>query len=140
MAALVWLVLGVLLIAAEVLSGAFVLVMLGVAALAAALAALGSVPLSAVVFVLGSAGLITLARPVVLRRMHPVDAVKTNVEALVGGRAVVVSTVDQHGGRVRIGGDLWSARAFDETQVLQPGTPVTVMSISGATAVVWADL
>jgi membrane protein implicated in regulation of membrane protease activity len=139
MAALLWLIVGVALIAAEVLSGAFVLVMLGIAGLiAAASAALGAgITVSAGVFVLAAGGGIILVRPALMRRMHSVEHVKTNVDALVGGKATVVSTVDAHSGRVKIGGDLWSARAFDETEVLEPGRSVTVMSISGATAVVW---
>lgn len=139
MAALLWLVVGIVLVVAEVLSGAFVLVMLGAAALVSALtAALGATPLiSGVVFAAVAAGGITLARPALVRRMHRGDAVKTNVDALVGGRGLVVETVDAHHGRVKIGGEVWSARAYDETEVLEPGRSVTIMSISGATAVVW---
>jgi membrane protein implicated in regulation of membrane protease activity len=51
----------------------------------------------------------------------------------------VVSTVDAHGGKIKLRGELWSARAFDETEVLQPGDAVTVMTISGATAVVLGE-
>ena len=139
MAAVLWLIIGVALIAAEVLSGAFVLVMLGAAGLAAAAsAALGAgLAVNAVVFVLVAAGGIVLARPALMRRMHAVDHVKTNVDALVGGKALVLATVDAHSGQVKIGGDVWSARAYDETEVLEPGRSVTVMSISGATALVW---
>ena len=46
--------------------------------------------------------------------------------------------VDGHGGQVRIGGELWSARALDDHDVIEEGTPVTVMQISGATALVVA--
>jgi membrane protein implicated in regulation of membrane protease activity len=139
MAAVLWLIMGVVLVAADVLSGAFVLVMLGIAGLvAAATAALGAgLTVSAAVFVLAAGGGIILARPALLRRMHSVEHVKTNVEALVGGKATVVSTVDAHSGQVKIGGEIWSARTFDETEVLETGRSVTVMSISGATAVVW---
>ena len=73
------------------------------------------------------------------RRLHT-DEQLTNAEGLVGGRAVVVSTVDASGGKVKLRGELWSARAFDETQVLEPGQAVTVMTISGATAVVFGEL
>jgi membrane protein implicated in regulation of membrane protease activity len=134
------LIAGVVLIAAEVLSGAFVLVMLGAAALGAAGAAALHAPaaVDAAVFVVLAVGLIVLARPALRRRMQSGHELKTNVQALIGSRAVVESTVDAHGGRVRIGGQLWSARAFDETQVLETGRTVTVMEISGATAVVWA--
>jgi membrane protein implicated in regulation of membrane protease activity len=139
-AAVVWLVAGLLLISAEVLSGDFVLLMLGAGALAAAgTAALGGpLALNLAVFAGVSAALVTLARPALKRRLHTAH-VATNVEALLGGKAVVVSTVDAHHGKVRLRGELWSARAFDETQVLEPGRAVTVMDISGATAVVWGE-
>ncbi|HEY2724640.1 MAG TPA: NfeD family protein [Pseudonocardiaceae bacterium] len=139
-AAVVWLVVGLLLVAAEVLSGDFVLLMLGAGALAAsASAALGGPIWLDILFFAGVSGaLVTLARPVLKRRLHTAH-VPTNVEALLGGKAVVVSTVDAHQGKVRLRGELWSARAFDETQVLEPGRAVTVMDIFGATAVVWGE-
>ncbi|HJP80232.1 MAG TPA: NfeD family protein [Pseudonocardiaceae bacterium] len=138
MAAIVWLIIGVVLVIAEVLSGAFVLVMLGAAALVAALvAAVGlGLPISAVAFVVVAGGGITLARPALVRKMHT-EHHKTNVEALVGKRATVVTTVDAQAGQVKIEGALWSARAYDETEVLEIGRSVTIMSISGATALVW---
>ena len=138
MAAVVWLIIGIVLVVAEVLSGAFVLVMVGAAALvAAALAAFGlGLPVSLIGFVVVAGGGITLARPALVRRMHT-EHHKTNVEALVGKRAVVVATVDAQAGQVTIEGALWSARAYDETEVLDIGRSVTIMSISGATALVW---
>ena len=141
MAALVWLIAGVLLVAGEVLSGNFVLLMLGAGALAASGADVlgGALPLDVAVFALTSIALIGIVRPMLTRRLSSAPHTKTNVEALVGGRATVLSTVDAHGGRVKIGGEVWSARAYDETQVLEPGRSVTVMDISGATAIVWGD-
>jgi membrane protein implicated in regulation of membrane protease activity len=142
MAAVLWLLAGILLIAAEVLSGDFVLLMLGTGALAAAVsAALGSPALwvDVVVFAVISLALVSLARPMLRRRLHTGVPLRTNVEALVGSAAVVVDAVDAHGGKVKLRGELWSARAFDETQVLEPGRSVTVMGISGATAVVWGE-
>ena len=65
-------------------------------------------------------------------------AMRTGTAALVGASGVVVEQVDLHGGRVKIGGEVWSARAIDETQVLEPGTPVQVAEIQGATALVYA--
>ncbi|MDT7595183.1 MAG: hypothetical protein QOJ06_729 [Pseudonocardiales bacterium] len=140
MAAVVWLVVGLLLIAAEVLTSGFVLIMFGAGALVAAgFAALGAGPLPEVAAFAGtSVALITVARPVLKRRLHTAH-VPTNVDALVGDRAIVVSTVDAHGGKIKLRGELWSARAFDETEVLQPGDAVTVMTISGATAVVLGE-
>lgn len=138
---MVWVIAGVLLIAAEVLSGDFVLLMLGVAALAAAGSSALDAPIwvDVVVFAVTSLALITVARPVLKGRLHAGDHVRTNVEALVGSKALVINTVDAHSGQVKLRGDVWSARAFDETQVLEPGRSVTVMDISGATAVVWGE-
>jgi membrane protein implicated in regulation of membrane protease activity len=140
MAAVVWLVAGFALIAAEVLSGGFVLIMLGVGALVAAgFAALGvSIWLDVAAFAGASVALTTLARPMLKRRLHTAH-VPTNVEALVGDKAIVVSTVDAHGGKIKLRGELWSARSFVETEVLEPGQAVTVMTISGATAVVLGE-
>jgi len=140
MPAVVWLVAGFLLITAEVLSSEFVLIMLGAGALAAAgVAALGA-PLWLQVGAFGGASvvLIGLVRPMIKRQLHTAR-VRTNTDALIGDKAVVVSTVDAHGGKVKLRGELWSARAFDETEVLEPGQVVTVMNISGATAVVWGE-
>ncbi|MEV0702779.1 NfeD family protein [Saccharopolyspora sp. NPDC050389] len=140
MVALLWLIAGVVLIGAEVISGELVLLMLGLAAIGAAGAAALGVPLGvdAAVFALLGLGLIFVARPALKRRLNRGLELKTNVAALIGKKAVVESTVDATRGRVRINGDVWSARAFDETQVLETGQTVTVMDISGATAVVWA--
>ncbi|MGH3785995.1 MAG: NfeD family protein, partial [Pseudonocardiaceae bacterium] len=65
--------------------------------------------------------------------------VATNADALVGDKAVVVSRVDSNGGKVKLRGELWSARPFYETDVLEPGQAVTVMKIAGATAVVMGE-
>ncbi|MBV8540669.1 MAG: NfeD family protein [Pseudonocardiales bacterium] len=140
MAAVLWLVAGFALIAAEVLSTRFVLIMMGMGALVAAgFAEVGAPPwLQVAAFAGTSLALTTLARPVIMRRLHT-DHVPTNVEALVGDKAIVVTTVNAHGGKIKLRGELWSARTFDETEVLEPGRAVRVMTISGATAVVWGE-
>ncbi|MGH3914156.1 MAG: NfeD family protein [Pseudonocardiaceae bacterium] len=140
MVAVLWFLAGIVLIAAEVLSGDFVLLMLGVAALAAAGSGALGTPLwlDVVVFAVISVALITVARPVLKRRLEAAQ-VRTNADALVGSLAVVVSTVNAHGGKVKLRGESWSARAYDETQVLEPGLEVRVLEISGATAIVWGE-
>ncbi|MEO7196431.1 MAG: NfeD family protein [Pseudonocardiaceae bacterium] len=140
MPAVLWLIAGVALIATEVLSTRFVLIMMGLGALVAAgFAELGAALwLQVGAFAGISLALTTLARPVIMRRLHT-DHVPTNTEALVGDKAIVVTTVNAHGGRIKLRGELWSARTFDETEVLEPGRAVRVMTISGATAVVWGE-
>jgi membrane protein implicated in regulation of membrane protease activity len=140
MAALLWLIGGIALIAAEVLSGDFFLLMVGVGALfgAATDAITGNTILATVVFAVVSIGLVTFARPWLKRRMHG-ELIHTNADALIGRKAVAVSAVTQHGGQVKLDGDLWSARAFDVDKEISPGVSVTIVEISGATAVVLAD-
>jgi len=137
---LLWLVVGLVLVAAELVSGEFVLLMLGGGALAAAGAALVAGPaVSAVVFAVASVLLLLGLRPALRRRLdRSVPHTPSRVEAVVGGTATVVARVDGHGGRVRIGDDEWSARSYDEHQVIEPGERVTVVRIAGATALVLA--
>ena len=140
-AAVIWLILGLVLVGAEVLSGEFVLLMLGGGAFAAAAASLlGASPLvGAVVFGAAAVLLLFAVRPLLRRRLdRGIHTTSMNTDALVGGPAVVVARVDGHGGRVKIGGDVWSARAYEHDQVLEPGDRVTVVDISGATAMVVA--
>ncbi|KOV89968.1 NfeD family protein [Nocardia sp. NRRL S-836] len=139
MAALIWLIVGILLVVAEVLSGDFVLVMLGAAALAAAgVTALGAGDLvSVLVFAATSVGLIAGARPLLRKRLQLGPGVRMHHEALLGSKAVATSEVDEHGGQVKIGGETWSARTLDGS-VIAAGDAVTVVEISGATAVVIA--
>jgi membrane protein implicated in regulation of membrane protease activity len=135
---LLWLVVGLVLVAAELVSGEFVLLMLGGGALVAAGAALVVGPVaSAVVFAIASVLLLLVLRPALRRRLdRSVPHSPSRAEAVVGGTATVVARVDGHGGRVRIGDDEWSARSFDEAQVIEPGEQVTVVRIAGATALV----
>jgi membrane protein implicated in regulation of membrane protease activity len=98
----------------------------------------GDTIVAAVVFALVSIGLVTFARPWLKRRMHG-DLIHTNADALIGRKAVAVSIVTPEGGQVKLDGDVWSARAFDDKNDISPGASVTIVEISGATAVVLAD-
>jgi membrane protein implicated in regulation of membrane protease activity len=111
------------------------------AGLAIAEAAVGlGVPLQMIVFAIVSIGLVVVVRPLAKRHLAVTEHTsKTGIEALVGRTATVISTVDAHQGRVKIGGDEWSAQAFDAHQVLETGHIVRVMEIRGATAVVWGE-
>jgi len=135
----VWLVLAALLGVAEVLTLTFFLgaVALG-AVLAAAAAAAGlNLLFQLVAFVLGSVLSLWLLRPIARRHVHTPPAIRTGAAALVGKRAVVVQRVDDHGGRVRIEGEEWSARAFFDGHVMEEGARVEVAKIEGATALVY---
>lgn len=140
-AALVWLIVGIVLMLAEVLSSDFVLIMLGIGALFGAGAATlsGNAFVQVGVFAVASVGLLVLARPALKRRFLGGPGTRTNTDALIGARAVVLATVDHDNGRIKLAGDVWSARSLSEGHQLEPGTTVTVVEIAGATAVVAAE-
>ena len=141
---LLWAIAGVVLIAVELVSGTFVLLMLGLAALVTAGASALGAPLGldVVVFGVATAALVVLARPALQRRMraHDADAsVNAGPAALLGAEAEVVEPITTHDvGTVRIGGALWTATALHEGATLASGDPVVVVDIRGATAVVTA--
>jgi membrane protein implicated in regulation of membrane protease activity len=135
---LVWLIIAVVLAGAEAISLDLVLIMLaGGAAVGTASALVGlPVPVQILLAALGAAGLLLVVRPVAQRHLttasHP-----TGTEALIGCEAIVLSRVDGTGGRVRLRGAEWSARALDDRQVIEVGSTVQVVEISGATALVF---
>ncbi|ASR03444.1 NfeD family protein [Gordonia rubripertincta] len=140
MSALLWLAAAIVLAIAEMFGGELVLLMLAGGAFAAAgVDFVWEPPLwvDGLVFAAVSVLLLVAVRPIAKRHMLNRPAVLMNTEALEGRPAVVTETVDGDDGRVKIGGDIWSARSVDPAEVLEPGTHVTVVEIDGATAVVW---
>ncbi len=132
------------LIAAAVLIGGEVLTMslfLGPLALAAVLAAIvaaagASVGVQVGVFLVGAVASLGFLRPRVLRRLHRGPGLRSGTQALIGEPAMVLQRVDLDGGQVKIGGEIWTARAMTEDEVLEPGTRAVVIDIKGATALV----
>ncbi|SHM50686.1 NfeD family protein [Cryptosporangium aurantiacum] len=137
---LIWLIVAVGLLVAEIFSLDLVLVMFASGALAAAVAAGVGSPLlvQALVFALVSVASLVVARPLAKRRLEVAqDPVKHGIDAIRGADALVLEQVDEHHGLVKIGGEQWTARAFDGTQVIEPGQKVQVVEVKGATALVW---
>jgi membrane protein implicated in regulation of membrane protease activity len=136
---LAWAIAALLLAIGEILTpGLFFLGPVALAAVAAAIAAVAgaAVWLQIIVFAGASLASVGILRPIARAHLHMPAALRTGTAALVGAPAVVLQRVDQQGGRVRIGGEEWSARAFMPDQVLEPGTKVEVVKIEGATALV----
>jgi len=134
----VWAVAAAILAAGEAASAALVL---GPVALAAAIAAIvaaagAGVVVQIVAFIVGSIAALGILRPVARRHLKVPPHMRTGAAALIGSSATVLEQVDRDGGRVKIGGEVWSARTYDEDQVLEPGDRVEVLKIDGATALV----
>lgn len=137
--ALIWLVFALGLAGAEALTGDMFLLMLSGGALSAAAAsALTSWPLwsDGAVFLVVSVLLLVLVRPALRRRLWAGGGSETGVVALQGKTALVLDRVEQHGGQVKLDGEVWTARPLADDDVFEPGEHVTVMHIDGATAVV----
>jgi membrane protein implicated in regulation of membrane protease activity len=138
---LVWLGLALVAGVIEIFSLSLVFVMVAGGALtAAAVAALThSVALSAITFAATSGLLMFAVRPTLLKYSRLVGpGTTTGVAALVGRQAEVIAEVTSRGGQVKIAGEIWSARSDRPGAALEIGSPVRVVEIDGATAVVSA--
>ena len=133
-----WLALAILLGVAELFSLDLVLLMLAGGALVGVIVALLGLPVAVQVIaaVAASVGMLALVRPSVVRRLHTGPELTLGHAALVGKQGVVVSEVSADAGQVRINGELWTARPYDETRVIPQGARVDVLQIKGATALV----
>jgi membrane protein implicated in regulation of membrane protease activity len=106
----------------------------GAAAIVAALG--GGIVSQFLVFVIVSVALIAVVRPIANRHRAQRPGLATGIDALKGRQAMVLERVDGHGGRIKLAGEIWSARALDSGQSFDAGQQVDVVEIEGATAIV----
>jgi membrane protein implicated in regulation of membrane protease activity len=137
---LIWAIVALALAVGEIFTpGLFFLGPVALAAVAAGIVALlgvGSVA-QLIVFIAGAVGSVLVIRPIARAHLKIPSQLRTGTAALSGAKAVVLKRVDADGGLVRIGGEEWTARAYMEGQVLEPGARVEVVKIEGATALVY---
>ncbi len=133
-----WLGLAIALGVAELFSLDLILLMLASGAIVGMVVALTDLGLAVQVLaaVAASVGMLALVRPGITARLQSGPDLTLGHAALVGKQAVVVDEVSQHGGQIRVGGELWTARPYDETEIIEPGAPVDIFEIRGATAYV----
>ncbi|HEY3005169.1 MAG TPA: NfeD family protein [Kribbellaceae bacterium] len=136
---LVWLVIALVLGAAETLTATLDLVLVAVAAgIAAAVAGLGfGVGYQFGAFALSAVLLVLVVRPFARRQLVQGPPVRDNVAALVGCEAVALTEVTRSSGLVRLRGEDWTARPYDADLVIPKGATVDVLAIDGATALVY---
>lgn len=137
-----WLVIILVFVIIEILSLEFTFLMLAVGSVVGLVSGLLGAPwwLQLLIAAIAAVLLLLAVRPPLLRALQRgADPARSNVDALLGMRGVVVSTVTPQGGQVKLGnGETWSARTPHDTPAasLEPGTHVILSIVDGATAVV----
>ena len=133
-----WLALAVVLGALELFTLDLILLMLAAGALVGMVTALAGLPepVQVLAALTASVAALGLVRPSVVKRLHGGPTLVLGHDALVGKQGLVVERVTSQSGQVKIGGEVWTARPYDEDQVIEPGATVDVFVIKGATALV----
>ena len=134
-----WLLLAVALGVAEMVSLDLILLMVAAGALVGALVALAGAPLILqVLLAAGASGaMLLLVRPSLVARLHDGPTLVSGHDRLVGQQGVVTEELSAlNPGRVKVGGEIWSACPYDEGLTIPPGATVEVFAIRGATAYV----
>ena len=136
----IWLIVAVVFAVAEVINLSFYLFPFAIGAAGAALVDLagGGAPITWITFVVLTAVSFGIVRPIARRHISMPPQLRTGTAALVGRTAIVTETIvnDDAVGKVRIDGEVWTARTYDDDHVIEAGTRVHVLEIKGATALV----
>jgi membrane protein implicated in regulation of membrane protease activity len=135
-----WLIAAVIFAAAEVINLSFFLFPFAIGAAGAALVGLagGGAALEVITFAALTGVSFTVVRPIARRHLTVPPQIRTGTAALIGRTGIVTERIvnDEGVGAVRLDGEVWTARAYDEDQIIEAGTRVHVMEIRGATALV----
>jgi len=142
--AILWIVVAIALAIGEAFTVTFLLLMFAGGALAAGGAAALGAPflLQVIVFALVSGLSVAALRPIIVR--HARSALESGetpfgVEAMQGQHGTVLEEVGANQGMIKVDGEMWQARSFDGNEIYLPGERVRVLSVKGATAIVWRD-
>jgi membrane protein implicated in regulation of membrane protease activity len=137
--AAVWLGVAILLGVAELASMDLILMMLAAGALVGMVAALvgAGFAVSAIAAAVASVACLALVRPALVKRLHAGPELSLGHGKLVGQQGIVTQRITGlEAGRIKLGGEIWTAKPYDETLVIDPGSTVEVLEIRGATAYV----
>jgi len=134
-----WVGLAVLLGVVEVTTLDLTFAMLAAGALAGAATGLvtDNLLVQALVALVVAVAMLAVVRPVALRHLRTPLAIRTGTDALVGERGLVIEAVDGQSGRIKLKGEVWSARTYDPSTSIEAGRSVEIVQIDGATALVY---
>lgn len=137
---LAWFLLGIGLLVIELVIGfTFYAAPIALGAFAAAIVASfgDAIEPQLVAFIIGSLASLIALRPLVRQHLRPPEPEKrSNVARMLGARAIALERIDVDAGTARIGQEVWSARTESEGLVIEEGTRVEVVSVSGVYAYV----
>jgi membrane protein implicated in regulation of membrane protease activity len=137
--AAVWLGMAILFGIAEMASLDLILAMLALGALVGMITALlgAGIGVSAIAAALASVACLALVRPALVKRLHSGPELSLGHGKLVGQQGIVTERITGlEAGRIKLHGEIWSAKPYDETLTIEPGNTVEVLEIRGATAYV----
>ena len=136
----IWLIAAVIFAIGEMATTSFFLApFAGGAAVAALLAVAGAgAVIEWAAFLVVAILLLAALRPIARAHRSQPPRLRTGTAALVGKTGMVVERIanDEGVGCVRIGGEMWTARSYDDDDVIDAGKRVQVVEIRGATALV----
>ncbi|HSV41653.1 MAG TPA: NfeD family protein [Nocardioidaceae bacterium] len=134
----VWLGIAAVLVVAEMFSLDLILLMLGAGAIVGAVLGMLDAPFPVQALAAGATalGMLTLVRPSMVRRLHSGPELRHGPAALIGSSGYVLEEVSAQGGLIKVAGETWTARPYDETAVIPSGAKIEVYEIRGATAYV----
>jgi membrane protein implicated in regulation of membrane protease activity len=137
---LIWILLGLAFAIGEIFSLSLFLAPFAVGALLGAVAELigAGAAVATIVFLISSLLLLGFVRPIARRHLRTPGQLRTGTAALVGQTGVVTERIanDDGSGAVKLEGEVWTARAYDRDEIIEPGQRVQVIEIRGATALV----
>jgi membrane protein implicated in regulation of membrane protease activity len=133
-----WLAAAIALGVAELFSLDLILLMLAAGALVGfVFGAIGApVALQFLAAAAAAAAALAFVRPSVVKRLHSGPTLRHGPAALIGTTGFALQDVSVHGGQVKLAGEVWTARPYDEDAVIRSGAKVEVYEIRGATAYV----
>jgi membrane protein implicated in regulation of membrane protease activity len=135
----VWLGVALLLGVLELFSLDLVLLMLASGALVGMGVSLipgVGVPIQILAAVATTIAMLAFVRPSVIKRLHTGPDLRQGHDALIGEEGFTVAEITAQGGQLKIAGEIWTARPYDETAVIPVGAKVRIYEIRGATAYV----
>ena len=135
----VFLGLAILLGIAEMFSLDLILLMLALGALVGMVAVLlgANFAVAAIAAAVSSVACLALVRPTLVKRLHSGPELSLGHGKLVGQQGMVTERITGlEPGRVKVGGEIWSAKPYDDTLAIDPGSTVEVLEIRGATVYV----